>query len=101
MLMLEDYLAGFRHAMANGGTLPASARMDIDGAGSIHIANGLATDSDGPADCVMRASHQTFDELYHGTLDPTIAFARGDLAINGDMAVAIATEDLFKKARAA
>ena len=101
MKSLQNYISGFVYALDQGGSLPASARMDIDGAGSIHIADGLLTDGDGPADCVMHASHETFDQLYNGTLDPTIAFAKGDLKINGDMAVALATQDLFEKARAA
>ncbi|WP_298336460.1 SCP2 sterol-binding domain-containing protein [uncultured Erythrobacter sp.] len=75
--------------------------MDIEGAGSIHIADGQVSDGEEPADCIMHASHETFDQLYNGTLDPTIAFAKGDLKINGDMAVALATQALFEKARSA
>ncbi|QKG70646.1 SCP2 sterol-binding domain-containing protein [Erythrobacter mangrovi] len=98
---LTVYIEGFRHALANGGSLPASARMDVDGAGSIHIAEGEVSDRQDPAACIMRTSHEIYDQLYFGTIDPTIAFAKGDLSINGDMAVALAMQGLFEKARAA
>ncbi|MEM7687541.1 MAG: SCP2 sterol-binding domain-containing protein [Pseudomonadota bacterium] len=101
MKSLEDYIFGLRYALRNGGSLPASARMDIEGEGSIRIADGDVSASDAPADCIMNTSHEIYDKLYHGTIDPTIAFAKGDLTINGDMAVALAMQGLFEKARAA
>ena len=101
MQSLETYIEGFRHALANGGALPASARMDIEGAGSIHIADGKVSDAKDPADCIMQTSHEVYDQLYLGTADPAIAFAKGDLKINGEMSVALAMQPLFAKARAA
>ena len=99
MKSLENYIEGFRHAFANGGSLPASARMDIDGAGSIHIADGQVSDRKDPADCIMQTSHELYDELFHGTADPAIAFAMAKLKINGEMSVALAMQPLFAKAR--
>lgn len=101
MKSLEFYVEGLRHALANGGALPASARMDVEGVGSIRIADGTVSNSTEAAACVMHTSHENYDQLYFGTVEPTIAFAKGDLKINGDMSVALAMQALFEKARTA
>ena len=101
MKTLEQYTKCFSIAMKNGGALPASARMDIEGIGVIHIANGVVTNEEVNADCIMHTTHETYDKLFHGQADPAIVFAQGQLQINGDMGVALAMGPLFEKARSA
>ncbi|WP_430414093.1 SCP2 sterol-binding domain-containing protein [Parasphingorhabdus sp.] len=101
MKTLNEYTKGFMTALATGDILPTSARMDIDNVGSIHIDERSVTNNVDPANCIMRTSHEIYDDLFNGTGEPALAFAKGDLEVNGDMAVALAMPDLFKRANEA
>lgn len=100
MKSLEDYLAGFRGVITNDDLGGKSVRMVIGDVGSIYI-SGTEVTSDGAerADCILTASHENYDKMYHGKLDPAIAFGVGKLKMKGVMSAALRMPSLFKKAR--
>lgn len=101
MKTLDQYTAGFLKALTSGEVLPTTARMDIDGVGSIHIDGRSVSNVTAPANCIMRTTHEIYDGLFDGSGEPALAFAKGDLEVNGDMAVALAMPQLFKRANEA
>lgn len=99
MKSLEDYLAGFRSVIAIDDLGGKSVRMVIGDIGSIYISGTEVTwDGTEKADCVLTASHENYDKMYHGKLDPVIAFGMGKLKMKGPMSVALRMPSLFKKA---
>jgi putative sterol carrier protein len=100
MKSLEDYLAGFRGVIAVDDLGGKSVRMVIGDIGSIYISGTEVTQGGTKkADCVLTASHENYDKMYHGKLDPAIAFGVGKLKMKGVMSVALRMPSLFKKAR--
>jgi putative sterol carrier protein len=79
--------------------LGASYRFDIDGAGSWRLeAEGdriLVTESDAPADCVIRADERTFLRIVRGEQSPMGAYMRGKVKVQGDLGLALRLRDVF------
>lgn len=100
MKTLTEYASAFQQALAGDSFGEKTVRMDIDGVGSIHIAGADVTTDEKPADCILSTDHATYDKMFSGTLDPTIAFGKGDLKMDGEMGVALQMPPLFKKANA-
>lgn len=77
----------------------ASYRFDIENVGSwrVAIADGgiEVAESDEGADCVLRASEQTFEEIVRGEQNPATAVMLGRLKIEGDMVLALKLKDLL------
>lgn len=100
MKSLEDYLAGFLSVIAIDDLGGKSVRMVIGDIGSIYISGTKVTwDGTEKADCVLTTSHENYDKMFHGKLDPAIAFGMGKLKMKGAMSVALRMPSLFKKAR--
>ena len=78
-----DIRLGFGSPETGGGETPADVTTD-----------------EKPADCILSTDHATYDKMFSGTLDPTIAFGKGDLKMDGEMGVALQMPPLFKKANA-
>lgn len=100
MKSLEQYVAGFKQAIAPESLDGKTVRMDIENVGCIHIEGTTVRTEELPADCVLTASHEDYDQLYSGALDPAIAFGTGALSMDGEMVVALKLPSLFAKARA-
>lgn len=98
MKKLAEYTEGFSKALAGGFEFEKSVRMDIDELGSIHISNKVVTNEASPADCVLRTKHAVYDGMYCGEIEPTMAFSKGDLEMNGDISVALLLPELFRVA---
>jgi putative sterol carrier protein len=98
MKSLDQYVEALQTALAGGSFGEKTARMIIHEVGSIYIDGASVTTEEKPADCVLSTDHQTYDQLFSGKLDPTIAFGKGDLQMDGDMGVALLMPPLFKKA---
>lgn len=66
-----------------------SIRVEIEDEGALIIDQDGARAGDDDADCTMRASAETLQDLLEGDLNPTAAFMSGKLAVEGDVSVAM------------
>ena len=63
--------------------------IDLGETGLIHVADGAIDHHDGAADCRIKLSAENFEALIDGNLDPTMAYMTGQLAVDGDMGLAL------------
>jgi putative sterol carrier protein len=79
--------------------LDASYRFDIVGVGSWRVesdGDSLAvTQSDAPADCVIRTNEQTFLRIVRGEQSPMGAYMIGKVKVEGDLGLALKLRDVF------
>ena len=79
--------------------LDASYRFDIDGAGSWRLESGgdqvVVTESDAPADCVIKTDERTFLGIVEGGQSAMGAYMTGKLRVEGDLGLAMRLRDLF------
>ena len=77
----------------------ASYRFDVAGAGSwrVQVNNGAVdvTESDAPADCVIRASEEDLLRVVRGELNAVTAYMTGRVKVEGDIGLAMRLRDLF------
>jgi putative sterol carrier protein len=77
----------------------ASYRFDVDGAGSwrVEVNDGAVdvTESNAPADCVIRASEENLLRVVRGELNPVRAYMTGRVRVEGDIGLATRLRDLF------
>jgi putative sterol carrier protein len=79
--------------------LESSYRFDIDGAGSWRVESEgdrlVVTESDAPADCVIRADEKTFLRIVGGEQSPMGAYMTGKVKVEGDLGLALRLRDLL------
>jgi putative sterol carrier protein len=79
--------------------LDASYRFDVEGAGSWRLeADGervVVTESDAPADCVIRTDEATFLGIVGGRKGAMGAYMTGKIRVEGDLGLALRLRDLF------
>jgi putative sterol carrier protein len=79
--------------------LDASYRFDIEGVGNWHLeAHGdrvSVTESDAPADCVIRADEPTFLRIVNGQQSPMGAYMTRKVKVEGDLGLALRLRDVF------
>ena len=77
----------------------ASYRFDVRGAGSWHVdvRDGAVdvTESDAPADCVIRSSEEDLLRVVRGDLNAVTAYMTGRVGVEGDLSLATRLRDLF------
>jgi putative sterol carrier protein len=88
MATLDEITERFRGAIGPGSGLDESLLFDLMGDGYIHIANGVVSNEDKPADLVMTVSKDDLEELGQGRLDPMTAVMSGRLRLS-DMNLAM------------
>lgn len=80
-------------------TLDVSYRFDIEGAGSWRLeADGeraIVTESDAPADCVIRTDENTFLRIVRGEQSPMGAYMTGKVRVEGDLGLALRLREVF------
>lgn len=81
------------------GTLDASYRFDIEGAGSWRLEvdgeRAVVTESDAPADCIIRTDENTFLRIVRGQQSPMGAYMTGKVRVEGDLGLALRLRDVF------
>ena len=79
--------------------LNASYRFDIEGAGSWRLESDgegvVVTESDAPADCVVKADEATFLGIVEGRQGAMGAYMTGKIRVEGDLGLAMRLRDLF------
>jgi putative sterol carrier protein len=79
--------------------LDASYRFDVQGAGNWRVESDgealVVSESDGPADCVIRTDEQTFLRIVRGEQSPMGAYMTGKVKVEGDLGLALRLRDLF------
>lgn len=88
---LEKAAAALAERMAGSG-FDAKARLEVEGEGAIVIEGEAVTVEDGEggeADVTIRASLDTFREIFEGGLSATTAFMTGRMEVEGDMGAAM------------
>jgi putative sterol carrier protein len=91
---IEDIAAKLKPRVESG-NFERSVKFDTGGDGVIVIDGNTISTTDGPADCTIKLSLSDFEDLLSGELSPTTAFMTGKLKIEGDMAVAMALQQLL------
>jgi putative sterol carrier protein len=80
-------------------SLDASYRFDIEGGGSWRLeADGekaVVTESDAPADCVIRTDENTFLRILRGEQSPMGAYMTGKVRVEGNLGLALSLRDVF------
>ncbi len=77
------------NAKLDGQSLDGSAKFVIEDEGAVRIDENGASANDGDADVTMTADVDTFKGIMSGDVNPTTAFMSGDLAVDGDMGMAM------------
>lgn len=85
---LESAAAALREKFG-AADIGETIKFEIEDEGAVLIENGEVTTGDGQADVTIRASLDTFREIFDGELSPTAAYMSGRMAIEGDMGVAM------------
>jgi putative sterol carrier protein len=79
--------------------LDASYRFDVDGAGSWRVESDgealVVSESDAPADCIIRADEQTFLRIVRGEQSPMGAYMTGRVRVEGDLGLALKLREVF------
>jgi putative sterol carrier protein len=79
--------------------LGGSYRFVVDGAGSWRLeADGdrlVISESDAPADCVIRTDERTFLRIVAGEQSPMGAYMTGKVKVEGDLGLALKLREVF------
>ena len=86
-------------AVAGGSDFKKKVKFDFGDVGKLLIdgANGVANNSDEPADATIKVDWDDFTKIATGAMDATMAFMQGKLKVEGDMSVAMQLQNLMKK----
>lgn len=85
--MINQAVAALNDKMAGG--FDGTAKMVIEGEGSIIIDSDGVRAGDDEADVTLTASADVFKEILDGSTNPTAAFMTGKLSVDGDMGAAM------------
>lgn len=74
-------------------------KMDLGAEGVLMLDGqaGCVTQEDGPADTILRADWETWQQLFGQQLDGMTAFMQGKLKIEGDMSNAMQLQGVLAK----
>jgi putative sterol carrier protein len=97
----REFFEGLEQRIDPGKTTgyTGSYRFEIEGAGTWHVdvRDGAVsvTESEEPADCVIRMKEDVLLRLIARAQNPATAFMTGKIKVDGDMGLALKLRDLF------
>jgi putative sterol carrier protein len=91
MASIEQLTDRIAQAVATADPLPHVVKIDLKGAGFIHIDGSQVTNQDAPADLVVTVSLEDLVALGRRRLDPAMALMRRRLRMS-DMALAMSMQ---------
>lgn len=101
MATLEELTDRIRRAAEAGPALSQSVKLDLRGEGVIHVAGGVVSNEDQPADLTVSVSRADLVRLGKGELDPMRAMMTGRMKLS-DMGLAFSLQSqiqaLFERA---
>lgn len=85
--IIDQAVTALKEKLPDG--FDGSVKFEIEGEGAVIVdADGVRA-GDGPADCTLTASADTFQGMMSGDVNPTAAFMMGKLKVDGDMGTAM------------
>ena len=93
-MSIQDIAAKLKSRVESSG-FDRSVKFDTGADGVIVIDGGSISTVDAPADCTIKLSLASFEDLIAGDLSPTTAFMTGKIKVEGDMSVAMALQSLL------
>ena len=93
-MSIQDIAAKLKSRVESSG-FDRSVKFDTGVDGVIVIDGGTISTVDAPADCTIKLSLSSFEDLIAGDLSPTTAFMTGKIKVEGDMSVAMALQSLL------
>lgn len=87
--MISAAVKSLQAKLDGGGLDSGAVNFVIEDEGVVRIDETGVSEGDGPADCTITASAETFQGLLSGDVNPTGAFMSGQLKIDGDMGLAM------------
>lgn len=93
-MSIQDIAAKLKSRVESSG-FDRSVKFDTGADGVIVIDGGTISTVDAPADCTIKLSLSSFEDLIAGDLSPTTAFMTGKIKVEGDMSVAMALQSLL------
>ena len=101
MASLDELTDRIRRAVASGGRLSRSVKLDLKGEGFIHLDGAAVSNDDKPADLTVRISRADLERLGKGELNPMSAVMTGRMKLS-DMGLAMSLtpeiQALFERA---
>ncbi|MFD1797653.1 SCP2 sterol-binding domain-containing protein [Paracoccus aurantiacus] len=85
--VIESAVAALNEKM--GGFADGTAKFVIEDEGAIMVDADGARAGDDEADVTLTANRETFEGLLDGSVNPTMAYMSGKLAIDGNIALAM------------
>ena len=98
MPSLQELTDRVREAASSASEASRPVTLDLGETGLIHIADGAVVNTDGAADCRITLSADNLEALIAGRLDPTMAYMTGQLAVSGDMGLALQLSSTLRRA---
>ena len=80
-LILNEFIEVLQPRAA--GSIRGTARLVVNGEGSVMLDEHGARQGDGPADIVLQASEAVFRAIMDGSQNPVMAFMSGKLKVEG------------------
>ncbi len=98
--LVAEMTEGMRERIGDDCGLGKSLKIDFGDDGVIHLdatrVPNVISNDDKAADCTIKVSVDVFQRIAAGELDGTAAFMAGQLAIDGDMSVAMMATPLLQ-----
>jgi len=91
----QELVDVFIPAVDKFGGFPSPVKFVIEGDRIIHIHEKNVVAEDKDADCTIKMSLETMQQIIAGETDPMSAVMEGDVEVEGDSSIAVSVQGLF------